>query len=632
MWALVIMLLAAAFGWSVVRLLPFRWFYLEAAAASVAVGWCLLPWLYFLTVWALGWQAGFALATGLAVLGVAAGWKWICQRLEFEKAPKLTPRRLLVWLPALVLAAWLAWLVAVSYYFPGTGDWLSNGNVWGDSPLHVSLTTQFAHGDKLDLVAPYYGREALTYPFISDFWSGVLLRASGSWILSLTAPSVVMMLALLILVYFASRRLLESALGGWLAWYMLVLSGPAVGGVKVLEQLAQPGTSAQTVLTSLGNASNYSYVNLLYSHSLPQRSYLFGMALLIVAALIALELARRREATNRPELRLAGIIGGVLVGLMPLVHTHSFLVMGVLLGLATVLLWWRERRLPQGWIWMCFVGVALAIPQVAWQFAHSYKGFSHPALAWTGAVAGVPAASWAGFWAVSFGWLWVMILGGWYLLWRGRVKAEVWLVYVAGLIIFIACNVYVFQPSTWDNMKLLEYSAWFLMLSSAAVLVGWRHRLLGRVAVGAVMVSLCVAGFITLVPGARLETYTLVTAAEVRFGEKMRTDLPNEAYLLVGDRHNSAITMFSDRKVLMTYGGWFNLYGKDWAKTMADRTRMLQGGEQAAPLMKQYGVNFAAFSDSEVYSEGVNLKYFQDNYKVFDHEAGWWVFDLRHPA
>lgn len=143
------------------------------------------------------------------------------------------------------------------------------------------------------------------------------------------------------------------------------------------------------------------------------------------------------------------------------------------------------------------------------------------------------------------------------------------------------------------------------------------------------MLSLCTMGFITLVLSGSLQDYQLLSAEEVNFGEHMRTALPSNAYILVGDRHNSPITMLADRKVVMTYAGWYNLYDAQWAQTYADRQTMLSGGPNALDLIHQYGANFAAFSDSEIYSEGINLEFFRSHFRLFDYEAGWWVFDLR---
>jgi len=633
MWAALV-ILAVAFGWSLVRLLPFRWQRVEALAAAVALGFTLAPWVYFLVALVSNWSFAMIAATLLLAVASVGSWWLIPRRLEFEGWPRITAGSVCLWGAAVVVIAWLGYLAWSSYAFASTGDWYTNGNVWGDSPLHVALITQFAHGDKLDLVSPVYERMALTYPLISDFWSGVLMRVSNSWILSLAVPSVIMMVDLLVLLYFAGYRLLKSRTGAWLAWYMLVFSGPVAGAYKVIGGLLAGSGDYTTLITSLGNGGNYAYLNFAYSHLLPQRSYLFGMALLVVAALVALELYRRRseDAKYRQHLRVAGVLGGVMVGLMPLVHTHSFLVMAVLGTIAGAALWWRERKLPDGWIWMGATAAILAIPQVLWQEAHSYPGFSHFSLGFTGTVGGVEQTNWFAFWVCSLGWLCIFAGLGWYVLVRMRVRAEIWVVYAVGVILFAAANIYVFQPSTWDNMKLFEYSAWFLMLASAAVFAGWCKSVWGRVATGVIMVSVCAAGFITLVPGARAENYELLSHDEVRFGQHMQSAMPADAYVLVGDRHNSPITMFSDRKVLMTYAGWYNLYGSDWEETMANRQIMLEGGPGAADLIERYQVNFAAFSDSEVYSEGINLSYFQSHYKLFDYEAGWWVFDLRKQA
>jgi hypothetical protein len=630
MWALVVVL-AVGFGWSLVRLLPFKWYRLEAGAAAVAVGFALAPWVYFLAAGLLGWRIGLPLATVTLAAALGASELLVRRRLEFEVRPRVTWLRTVTWVAAGIVTVWFGWLVLSSYNFPQSGDWSSNGNVWGDSPLHVALVTQFSHQERLDLVSPVYERTALTYPLISDFWSGVLMRVSHNWVLSLAMPTLIMLWALLGGLYFGARRLLGSRTAAWLAWYMLVFSGPLLGAVKVVGALAGGTGDSSTVLTSLSNAGNYAYLNFFYSHPLPQRSYLFGMALFVVAAVVALELYRRRGvgAKQKPKLRVAGLLGGIMVGLMPLVHTHSFLVIAVLLGLATVALVLRERRLPAGWLELGVAGAVLAAPQVWWQEAHSYRGFSHVALGFTGAVAGVQHVSWPAFWLLSLGWLAVMLVAGWYFLRRIRAGAEVWVVYAAGVLIFVAGNVYVFQPSVWDNMKLFEYSVWFLMLASAAVFAAWSRIWWGRWAVGGLMLSLCAAGFITLVPGARIENYQLLSADEVRFGEHLQTALPANAYLLVGDRHNSPITMLSDRKVLMTYAGWYNLYGSDWEATWANRSAMLGGEPQAQALIKHYGVNFAAFSDSELTSGQINLQYFQSHYKLFDYQAGWWVFDLR---
>jgi hypothetical protein len=632
MW-LLLLLVAVGAGWQVVRLLPLKWGRVEAAAASVAVGFVVAPWAYFAAAAALGWNLGMWVATLALVAGQAAAQLLVKRRASFEPLRRPSWAQLAAWLAAGAVTVLLSYLMFLSYRFPAAGDWYSNGNVWADGPLHVGLITHFAHGNHLDLISPVYKQSVLTYPFISDLWSGVLMRTTSSWAAGLLVPSLLMLWALLVLLYAAGRRLLRSQLGAWLAWYMIVFSG-SVQGLLKLWSAALSGTYSsfyQAAQNSLTTATGDTYLNFFNSHIFPQRSYSWGMPVFIVVALIALELWReRRAAGRRAELRAAGIVAGGLLGLMPLVHTHSFMVLAGVLTLATLGMLWRERRLPAGWTGMLVAGGALALPQLFFQFSQGYhSGFSHWIFGWVIEGYGASHRNWLVFWLANTGWLTVTLLGGSYFLRRAAAKAEVWLVYISGVLIFAACNVYVFQPSAWDNMKFFEYAFWFMMLASAAFFVYLSRWRWGRVLTAALMVSLCGLGVYGLAILAPKQNFELLSAGEVQFGRHMASALPAGAYLLVGDRHNHPITMLADRRVLMTYAGWYNLYGADWATTWADRGTMLKGGDGAQDLIRKYGVNFAAVSDAEAASGDADLGFFQSHYAIFDHEAGWYVFDLR---
>jgi hypothetical protein len=223
----------------------------------------------------------------------------------------------------------------------------------------------------------------------------------------------------------------------------------------------------------------------------------------------------------------------------------------------------------------------------------------------------------------------VTLLSGWYWLRRVGAAAEIWLVYVGGVLIFLACNMYVFQPSIWDNMKFFEYAFWLMMLVTAFILARWWRAWWGKFATALVMASFCGLGLYELTLIALPQHFVLLTAQERQFGEHLRHILPADAYILTGDRHNSPVTMLADRHVVMSYSGWYNLYGSDWATTMNDRGIMLMGGPAALTDISTYHPGFAAFSDTEAYSGQANLDFFQSHFKLVDHEDGWYVFDLR---
>src|SRR5581483_335934 len=98
--------------------------------------------------------------------------------------------------------------------------------------------------------------------------------------------------------------------------------------------------------------------------------------------------AGARQAGALPDGPLLG--AGVLLGALPFVHIHTFLVLAgllVWLALACAMAARRERRSPvraaAPWLLALLLGVAVASPQLAWQLSHSFGSkFSHWQLAW----------------------------------------------------------------------------------------------------------------------------------------------------------------------------------------------------------------------------------------------------------
>lgn len=637
MWAVLLQVVAVAAGWQIIRQLPWTWRRGEALAASVAVGYSLAAWLYFAVALAAGWAVALPMVSILLAGATVLSWWKLPRRAQLTSTsyvPVAGWQRWIVRVSVLGGVAAVSHLVFLSYQFPAAdGSWLSNGNVWGDGPLHVTLVNQFAHGQQLDLVSPVYKQVLLTYPLIADFWSGVLMRLTSSWHIGLMLPSLVMILALMQLLFSFGYRLLGSARAAWLAWLMIVFSGSLRGGFQLTQTLLTKGLEGYhaKVGTSIPFATGDNYLNFFHSHPLPQRAYLFGMALLLVVLTGLVELYRRHRQQKHEQWRLAAVLTGVCGGLLPLVHTHSFMVLAGLLGLATIGLWLKHRRWPAGWWLMLGIMAALAAPQIIWQFTSTFhSGFSRWTWGWMMTnFEPTPHDFWPRFWLWNVGWLFVMIVAGWYWLRQLRAQAEIWLVYLAGVAIFVIANVYIFQPSYWDNMKFFEYAFWLIMLASGWVLAAWSRKRPGAIVVAGIMASLTVMGFYTLVLSGPKLTFQLLSPTDVKFGETLRNELPASSYVLVGDRHNHPVTMLAGAKVLMTFGGWYNLYDGNWIQTLQDRGTMLTGEAGAAGLIQQYGLAYAVFSDAEVMNGEANLQFYQDNYKLVMYEYGWWVYSLR---
>lgn len=625
--------LSVMFGWQVVRQLPMVFYRLEAIAFSVVIGIITATWTVFIAALLLGFAIGLPVATVLLLSLTSTLYFFVKPRYTINTKPYVKNWRWLARISAGLICSLLLWLTYLSYQFPAAdGTWITNGNVYGDGPLHVSLANQFAIGNSVDLVSSVYQKAPLTYPFLSDFYSGVLRRLGADWQLTMVLPSALVIVSLAQLIFSFGYRLLRSTLGAWLQFLMLIFGGSLHGGIVLGWVLFTQGIEAyhEKIGNAIVFATGDQYLNIVYSHFLPQRSYLFGMALFIVAASITLEIYRSfGKKVSLRTVRITALAAGVLIGMMPMVHMHSFLVAGSLLVLATVGMM-IYRRLPTGWWWLVVSAGIVAMPQLIWQFGHSFHGhFISFITGWMMQnFLPVNDVNIVWFWLGQLGLLLVVMLAGWYWLYRYHASAEIWLIYVAGLIIFVLCNVISFQPSLWDNMKLFNYAFWFFMIVTAYIFLQWRHHHFGRLIVIVGMTSLCLYGVITLcISGPRINI-ELLSKNDVAFGEQLRTEIPETAYVLVTDRHSHPVTMLSDRKVLVSYSGWYNLYGEEWGQIVTDRDAMLQGATSASSLIAKYELTHAVFSDNEVSQNTVALQYFLSHYKLVSHDKGWWVFDL----
>jgi hypothetical protein len=115
------------------------------------------------------------------------------------------------------------------------------------------------------------------------------------------------------------------------------------------------------------------FSNIVTDYLLPQRSILFGLPVFLLVSILLREAWRRPRVSSRMLLASA-----VLAGLLPFAHVHAcFVVMGVWGWLAAVQSV-RRRTLINSWVGYWTLALALAAPQVAWQFVGSYSGrFSH---------------------------------------------------------------------------------------------------------------------------------------------------------------------------------------------------------------------------------------------------------------
>ena len=264
-------------------------------------------------------------------------------------------------LPATSALSWAALGGVLALLFHGhmfhvEGGGLSTGGAsFGDLALHATLAHHFA-SKPVDLGSPLVAGAPLTYPFLGDFLVACLMR--GGWSLA-TAFAVTGWVTAMIglgLVQAVVVRLSRSSAAATIAVWLIVLSGSAAGVYYAAVDLAHRGLPSDlAALPSYAHDRGRGLVwsNFVADFLLPQRALLAALP----AAWAAVWALRASVDDDAPRARP---LAAVLIGALPLLHVHTFLVLFGLLGWTAVMQALRAPPAARGWALALALAAALA--------------------------------------------------------------------------------------------------------------------------------------------------------------------------------------------------------------------------------------------------------------------------------
>jgi hypothetical protein len=307
------------------------------------------------------------------------------------------------------------------------------------------------------------------------------------------------------------------------------------------------------------------------------------------------------------------LAAGLVAGLLPLAHAHSFVVMmamgGCLALLQGALAWKGDgggrgagARLWEVWRpWAVFgvAALALAAPQMWWatrESAVQSGRFFGWEFGWDN---GEENAAW--FWLKNTG-LFIPLLV-WALAWRGRgrvVSARLFYFYLPFTLCFVVPNLFKLSPWVWDNIKILLY--WWIASAPLVALVVawvWRRGAAYRFAAAGLLLALTGAGALDVWRAASgaVERQTF-DADGVRFAELIKAQTPPRALILHAPTYNDPVYL-TGRRTFLGYPGHIWSHGLDYAEREAQLVRVYEGGPDAARLLAQNRIEYVVVGPLE---------------------------------
>src|ERR1051326_1550181 len=466
----------------------------------------------------------------------------------------------------------------------------------GDLPFHLQAISSFAQGHNSSLEDPTFAGVRFTYPFAADYLSSLLVRLGLSLAASMWLPNMLVALAFLITLARWTEELSGSRLAGTVAILLVLFSG-GMGWWQIFQDVRNSDHGLLPLLAHLQHRytiepdSIYRWGNTLTTLFIPQRSIILGGAIAVfIFREWWLAIRKRREIAQAHAGRSCVwrfSVAGIAAGLLPLIHTHTFLVVTAVAVCEFILF----RELWREWLVFFAMTMTLAFPQVLWLFHGSAntRAFFAWRVGWDHGT-----HSLLSFWLANTGVFIPLLLVALLDKKSGSEADRQWVrFYLPFLLCFVVPNIITLAPWAWDNIKILFY--WYIASVPlvAALLADWLKRAQPKMRwmAAGLVVSLSLSGgldIIRVLSGA--EEYREFDTDAIAMAKTISNDMPATAVVLHAPTYSSPVFLTGRRSVL-GYPGWAWSRGLDYTQREKDIKEIYAGGPNARKLLLAYRVN-----------------------------------------
>lgn len=534
----------------------------------------------------------------------------------------------------LLLAGW--GLVALGVFTrSGSGVLQAVTIGWGDTAYHLSMIEHFANAGKFNLDQPIFSGTPLTYPFLINFASAVLLKFNWGILAAFNLPLLLMGVCAIALLFLFALRIFKSS---WAAFgvLLLVLFGSGLGFWWFFQDVGHVwNNSPNPIVQVLANPPHqYTHLDMrtggkpqsfdgpqnivwivpVISFLSHQRSFVWGLALF---AVIILMLWLYRDDKSLWRL-------GFLAGIVPLAHGHTFLALGIAGAGWLICAFWAKKPW-KNWVAFGALSAIVASPflwflnngmnflgqgtgksffrlqfgwmtcnhTTSWFFCSPQVGTDNNALV---------------FWSKNFGinfWIWLavilMALIGWNALaryWKEKHSFEFfsWIA-IPSVLLFLVPNFIIFQPWEFDNNKVIFY--WWIL--SAFISIGFLRQIFlhakgrsWRIA-AAVFVSLLVflgafSGLIDV--QARVFHFfsdhnSFWSDAQKNVAQWVLKNTDSNAIFLTSSNPTQSLLTIAGRQLYLGYEGWLWSQGIDYFSRVQNVKQILEGEDLKLACQKK---------------------------------------------
>ncbi len=537
---------------------------------------------------------------------------------------------------------WILYFIVIwwrAVHFDSVGNMITGHvGIWGDGALHFTMGSALAFRDLFLTQSPLLVNAPFRYPLAVNFISAVLIRFGVPFFSAFTVPSFFYCVFFIVALFIFYREYFNSEVVAFVSGFVYLLNG-GFGFFYFFGDVANSLAPWHTLFYpptqyTYNTASDLQWHSIIDSMIIRQRSFQLGFPIALVVLLLVMNSFKRNKSA--PALSTI-FLAAILWGLLSIVHTHSFLAVGIILGcwaFGSLALdrdanW--TRRLA---MWALLPSVALI---VAAPFLLRYSLISGgSAMLWKPGWYANTFRTWISFWLMNWGLTPIVALIG-VALWireqpskKERLRMLFWFLPFASL--FAIVNLVQLHRWIWDNTKLLVWASVGISGLAGFVIVRLyerRHRTVSIL----LFIVLILSGFLdtyrTLIPS--LNSNQMYSAEELALGRWARENTPVNSIWLSAPYHYNWAFNLTGRQPVMTYDGWLWSHGYNYLQIQNDVKELFAHPEKS-DLFKEYGISYIVMGPREKQMMGANNDAFAKIFTIAIKSENYTVYFLPLPA
>lgn len=559
------------------------------------------------------------------------------------KEKQMLIRMLWVVLPLTLLGAWLQYTHVMRV--DSAGNWNVGQSTYGDLPMHLSFITGLKN-KTFPADYPFYPGTRLSYPFLTDSLSTTFYLMGCSLQAATVLPAVLMMFLCFAGVMILGREMTSGGktvilaalfffLNGGLGFlYDFDLAGGAEydGTLTLWRRIEHILDGYYKTPTNQPEPNNLRWSNVIADLMVPQRTLLGGWCQ-VLPCFYLLETSFKPGKRQTTQGLRGVILLGIWAGALPLIHTHSFLALG--LYTAGILIFdliagdpedlpaaERLTRLSVLKRYLIYGGITvlLAFPQlVCFTFTQTFQGEGSNSFVtlhfnWvnsTGGLAGMKDM-YLWFYIKNIGIPFIFLLLA--LFDPNRKNARI----LSGtLLIILAAELIRFQPNDYDNNKLL-YLGW---LMCCMVITDWTAVIWERLKGLRCRYAMAVLGAVVIFLSAGLtlwreciSSYQAYSSQAVEAGIWARDETEEDAVFLTGTQHLNPVLSVGGKTIVCGPDLWLYWHGFNTAERQEDIRRFMEDPANNTDVIEKYAVDYIYVSSYERSSYEVDTEALEEMY------------------